>query len=288
MNQVILDQLDGRKSLYLPESEHDACGVGFVASVKGKRSNQVLRFGLESLCHLVHRGAVDADAKTGDGAGVMTQIPYKVFLPEIKKLGHQLFKESDLGVGFVFLPHDNAYAQARAKAITEEVIAKRGLFLFGWREVPINFRVLGEKAQSTMPRIEQVLIGKPWGMTDDDYERRLFLSRNEIEKRAAEAQIRHFYIPSFSHRTIVYKGLMTSTSLEKFYKDLNNPDYETALCVYHQRYSTKPFPTWPLAHPFRQLSHNGEINTRRGNVNWMHAREAELQADFWGADVDLP
>jgi glutamate synthase domain-containing protein 1 len=161
MNQVIIDALGGRHTLYSPENEHDACGVGFIASIHGKRSNQVLRYGIDSLCHLGHRGAVDADAKTGDGAGVMTQIPYKVLAPEVKRLGHELFQESDLGVGFVFLPHDNAYAQARAKAITEEVIAKRNLFLFGWREVPINFRVLGEKAQSTMPRIEQVLIGAP-------------------------------------------------------------------------------------------------------------------------------
>src|SRR5438067_2280553 len=236
MNQVILDQLDGRKSLYLPESEHDACGVGFVASVKGKRSNQVLRFGLESLCHLVHRGAVDADAKTGDGAGVMTQIPYKVFLPEIKKLGHQLFKESDLGVGFVFLPHDNAYAQARAKAIIEEVLEQRQLYRFGWREVPLNIFVLGEKAQLTMPRIEQVLIGRPAGMDGDEYERRLFLARNEIEKRAQLDHIRNFYISSFSHQVVMYKGLMTALSLDKFYRDLSDPDYETAICVHHERY----------------------------------------------------
>ncbi|MGV3534016.1 MAG: glutamate synthase large subunit, partial [Chthoniobacteraceae bacterium] len=177
--------------------------------------------------------------------------------------------------------------QARAKAIIEEVIESRELFLFGWRQVPINIKVLGDKAASTLPRIEQVLVGRPHGMTDDEYERRLFLSRNEIEKRAAEDQIRHFYIPSFSHRLIAYKGLLVSPSLEKFYKDLGNPDYETALSVYHQRYSTNTFPTWPLAQPFRLLAHNGEINTRRGNVNWMHAREAELEADFWGEDIDL-
>ncbi|HEX4086043.1 MAG TPA: glutamate synthase-related protein [Chthoniobacteraceae bacterium] len=287
MNHVITDALEGRLSLYSPEYEHDSCGVGFVASIHGKRSNQVLRMGIESLCHLAHRGAVDADAKTGDGAGVMTQIPYKMLKAEVRKMGHELFQESDLGVGFMFLPHDNAYAQARAKAITEEVIGKRGLFLFGWRDVPINFRVLGEKAQSTMPRIEQVLMGRPWGMTEVEYERRLFLSRNEIEKRAAEAGIKHFYIASFSHHTIAYKGLMTSGSLEKFYKDLANPEYETALCVYHQRYSTNTFPTWPLGQPFRMLAHNGEINTRRGNVNWMRAREAELQGDIWGSDVEM-
>ena len=287
LNQVTLDQTSGHPSLYSADFEHDSCGVGFIAQVSGKRSNQVLKYALQSLCNLAHRGAVDADMKTGDGAGVSTQIPYKIFKPIVEKLGHKLFHESDLAVGQIFLPHDNAYAQARAKATVEEVVAKRGLFLFGWREVPINIHMLGEKAASTLPRMEQVLIGRPHGMADDDYERRLFLARNEIEKRAADDQIKHFYIPSFSHRTLIYKGLLMSPSLEKFYKDLTNPDYETALAVYHSRYSTNTFPTWPLGHPFRMLAHNGEINTRRGNVNWMRAREAELEADSWGQDIEL-
>ena len=232
--------------------------------------------------------AVDADAKTGRRRGCSsTQIPYKLFTPEVQKLGHRLFQESDLGVGVAFLPHDNAYAQARAKAITNEIVHKRGLFLFGWREVPINIHMLGEKAASTLPRIEQVFVGRPHGMTDDDYERRLFLARNEIEKRAADDGVKHFYFPSFSHRVVIYKGLLVSPSLQKFYKDLQDERYETALAIYHQRYSTNTFPTWPLGHPFRMLAHNGEINTRRGNVNWMRAREAELEADFWGADIDL-
>ena len=275
------------QGLYNPDHEHDSCGTGFIAQVNGRRSNRILRLGLRSICSLMHRGALDADAKTGDGAGVITQIPYKLFVPEVVRLGHTLYKEGDLAVGVMFLPHDNAYAQARAKAITQEVLEKRGLFLFGWREVPINIRVLGEKAQTTMPRIEHVLIGKPWGMADDDYERRLFLARNEIEDTAAADKIGNFYIPSFSHRVIVYKGLLVSASLEKYYPDLSNPDYETAICVYHQRYSTNTFPKWPLAQPFRMLAHNGEINTVRGNRNWTIAREAELQADFWGKDIDL-
>ncbi len=274
-------------SLYLPEFEHDACGVGFVAQVSGKRSNRITRIGLQSICNLMHRGALDADAKTGDGAGISTQIPYKLFLPIIEKMGQHAYQEGDLAVGVVFLPHDNAYAQARAKAITEEVLRERELFLFGWREVPINLHVLGDKAQKTMPRIEQALIGRPWGMGAEDYERRLFLCRNAIEDRAAAAGIKNFYLPSFSHRTLVYKGLLVSASLEKFYPDLTHPDYETALAVYHQRYSTNTFPTWPLAQPFRCLAHNGEINTIRGNRLWTTAREAELQADFWGKDIDL-
>ncbi len=287
MNHALPDSDLVRRSLYSKDSEHDACGVGMIAKVDGERSNRILKLALRSICSLMHRGALDADAKTGDGAGVSTQIPYKIFAPEVARLGHQLYKESDLGVGVLFLPHDNAYAQARAKAITQEVVEKRGMFFFGWREVPINLRVLGEKAQMTMPRIEHALIGKPWEMADEDYERRLFLARNEIEDGAAAAGIQNFYIPSFSHRTIVYKGLLVSSSLEKFYPDLSNPDYETALAVYHQRYSTNTFPTWPLAQPVRMMAHNGEINTVKGNRNWTQARESELQADFWGEDIDL-
>ena len=288
MNDAITQALQGRPdSLYRPEEEHDSCGVGFVAAINGERSNRVLRYGLTSACNMAHRGAMDADAKTGDGSGVMTQIPYKLFRKEVAKLGHALYNDTDLGVGFVFLPHDNAYAQARAKAIIEEILEQRELFQFGWREVPLNVLVLGEKAQLTMPRIEQVLIGRPAGMSDDEYERRLFLARNEIEKRVQLDKIRNFYITSFSHRVIVYKGLLTAVSLEKFYRDLANPEYETAICLYHERYSTNTFPTWPLSQPFRVLAHNGEINTIQGNRNWMRAREPELMADSWGEDVDL-
>ena len=287
MNETMQDHARQAASLYNPEHEHDACGTGFIADVGGKRSNRVLRCGLSSLCNLVHRGALDADAKTGDGAGLLTQLPYNILRPEVSKRGHHLYQDGDLGVGFFFLPHDSAYAQARVKAITEEVLAARGLFLFCWREVPTNINVLGDKAQLTMPGIEQALIGKPWGMSAEDYERKLFLARNEIEKRAAADKIKNFYVASMSSRVLVYKGLLVSSSLENFYRDLSNPAYETALCIYHQRYSTNTFPTWPLGQPFRMLGHNGEINTVKGNRNWMHAREAELSAEFWGDDIDL-
>jgi glutamate synthase domain-containing protein 2/glutamate synthase domain-containing protein 1/glutamate synthase domain-containing protein 3 len=288
MNEAIIQAIKGRpESMYNPEEEHDSCGVGFVAAISGQRSNRILHQGLTAVCNMAHRGAIDADAKTGDGSGVLTQIPYKLFRKEVTKLGHTLYDDSDLAVGVLFLPHDNAYAQAHAKAIVEDVLEFRQLFLFGWREVPVNSMVLGDKARLTMPRIEQVLIGRPAGMNDDEYERRLFLARNEIEKRAHLDHIRNFYIVSFSHRVIIYKGLLTAASLEKFYRDLANPDYETAICVYHERYSTNTFPTWPLSQPFRFLAHNGEINTIRGNRNWMRARESELMADFWGKDVDL-
>ena len=276
-----------RTSLYDPAFEKDACGVGMVAKINGERSHEILRIGLRSICNLMHRGALDADARTGDGAGISTQIPYKLFRPVIEGWGKSLYSDTDLGVGVMYLPNDNDYALARAKAISEEVIEKRGLYLFGWREVPTNKQILGTKALLTLPHMEQVLVGRIEGMSDEDYERRLFLARNEIEDRVAADKIEGFYIPSFSHRMIVYKGLLVSSSLEKFYPDLSNPEYETALCVYHQRYSTNTFPTWPLAHPFRMLAHNGEINTVRGNRNWTQARESELNSDFWGSDIDL-
>lgn len=281
--------------LYNPNDEHDACGVGMVAQMDGTRSNRILKIALRALSSLMHRGALDADAKTGDGAGVTTQIPYKIFRKEIESRGYHLDRDPDLGVGMIFLPKENLHARARAKAITQEVVAKRGLIFLGWRSVPVNDSILGAKAMTSLPLIEQILVGRPHdrkstgtaGISDQDYERRLFLARNEIEHRIAREQIKDFYISSFSHRTLVYKGLMVSKSLETFFPDLSSPDYETALCLYHQRYSTNTFPTWPLAHPFRMLAHNGEINTIRANRIWTHAREAELQADCWGPDIDL-
>ena len=283
MNESMQEAARRVASLYSPEHEHDACGVGFIAQVSGERSNKVLRYGLESLCNLGHRGALDADAKTGDGAGLLTQLPYKIFRNEVSRLGHHLYKDDDLGVGFVFLPHDNAYAQARAKAITSRSARIA-------RAVPLRLA----RGADQCPRARRqgathhaaprtgVHRQAPWGMSNDDYERRLFLARNEIEKLAAEDKIKNFYIGSMSSRVIIYKGLLVSASLEKFYKDLANPDYDTALCIFHQRYSTNTFPTWPLGQPFRMLGHNGEINTVRGNRNWMHAREAELSADSLG------
>lgn len=287
LNQAIWDKVGTRRLLYHPDREHDACGVGFVANINGTRSHEILKIAITSVCNLNHRGAIDADAKTGDGAGILTQIPHELFAKVVEQMGHRLYQPQDLGVGMMFLPRQNNYNQARCRQIVEETLQKRGLFLFGWRVVPIKQKVLGDKALLTCPQIEQVLIGRPAGMkiTDDEYERLLFLCRNEIEDRALADQIPDFYIPSFSSRTIVYKGLLASPQLPQFYLDLKNPDYKTAVGIFHQRYSTNTFPTWPLAHPFRVVSHNGEINTIRGNRNWMHAREAELQADFWGEDI---
>jgi len=266
------------QGLYHPSHEHDACGVGVVADIGGKRSRAVLERALGCVCQLAHRGALDADAKSGDGAGVLTQIPFKMFQREVEKLGHRLYGEGDLGVGFFFLPAKDNYAQAHIRRVSEEVITRRGLVSLGWRVVPVNPRILGEKAALSAPRIEQLLVARPDSkkLSDDDFELALFLARNEIEHRCAADRTPPFYIPSFSSRVIVYKGMLTGTQLKSFYLDLQDPAYETALAVFHQRYSTNTFPTWPLAHPFRMLAHNGEINTLRGNRHWVHAREADL------------
>jgi glutamate synthase (NADPH/NADH) large chain/glutamate synthase (ferredoxin) len=286
LNQAILDRTESFHGLYDPAHEHDACGVGMVASIKGIRSNSILKKALTCVCNLIHRGAMDADAKTGDGAGVLTQIPYKLFRPEVEKMGYKLFQDSDLGVGMMFLPND-PYTQARVRHITETVLNGHKLFIFGWRAVPVNRAVLGEKALRTCPDIEQILIGRPdpSEMSDDDFERKLFLCRNQIEDQAESQGIKDFYIPSFSSRTIVYKGLLAAPTLERFYLDLRDPNYSTALAVFHQRYSTNTFPTWPLSQSCRMLSHNGEINTVAGNRLWTKAREPELKSAFFGDSI---
>lgn len=276
------------EGLYCPDFEHDACGVGFVAHVKGQRSHRILKTALTCVGNLVHRGAVDADAKSGDGAGVLTQIPHDLFRPELEKMGRRLLNDQDLAVGMFFLPQTE-YDAAYCRKIAEEAVRRRDLIPVDWREVPINAKVMGDKAASTAPRIEQLLIlrSPESEMDADAYERALYLARNEIEQAVARAKIDAFYIPSLSSRTIVYKGMFTATQLERFYRDLTNPLFTTAIAVYHQRYSTNTFPTWGLAHPFRMLAHNGEINTIRGNRNWVHAREAELASALFGDDVKL-
>ena len=270
-------------TLYRPDYEHDACGVGFVADISGHRSFSILNMAIESAVNLAHRGAVSADAKTGDGAGVLTQIPTKLFRQELDRLGRHLpDSPRDLAVGMIFLPQGEEQNLGKRLSLIEECIAKRGLILLGWRQVPVNPQVLGDKALATMPNIRQVLIGRPQAMSTDCYRRTIYLVRKDIEARTREDDIEDLYIPSFSNTTLVYKGLIVSTQLRNFYLDLQDPDYETALAIFHQRYSTNTFPNWILAQPFRFLAHNGEINTLQGNRNWMRAREPELSSSLWG------
>ncbi len=284
LNEEIIKRTRNFRGLYDPSHEHDACGMGFVVNVNGERTHAVLKRALSCVSNLTHRGALDADAKTGDGAGVQTQLPYDLLIPEIEKMGHKIYRENDLAVGMLFLPREAEYEQARCRKVITDVLKSYGFVVFGFRKVPINTKVLGDKALLTCPQIEQVMIGRPEDspLNDTDYERTLYLCRNQIESILEKDGIENFYICSFSSQTIVYKGLLVSPQLPKFYKDLSSPNYKTALACFHQRYSTNTFPTWPLAHPFRCISHNGEINTIKGNRNWVAAREPEFQLPFWG------
>ncbi|MFQ5830891.1 MAG: glutamate synthase central domain-containing protein, partial [Candidatus Methylomirabilia bacterium] len=270
---------------FRPEAPRDACGVGFVADMSGQRSYAILQMGIESVINLTHRGAVSADGKTGDGAGMLTQVPHRLFHRDLAKQGITLPDPSDLGVGMLFFPGRDPEARELCRRIVTGSIARRGIQVLAWRPVPVDLEALGEQGRASAPQIEQVLMGCPPGMGDEEYERLLYLCRKEIEEQIWGERIQDFYIPSFSHQTLVYKGLFVAPQLPRFYRDLQDPSYETALVVFHQRYSTNTFPTWFLAQPFRLLAHNGEINTLQGNQNWMYAREKELRSAVWGDEV---
>ncbi|HEY8743397.1 MAG TPA: glutamate synthase subunit alpha, partial [Chloroflexota bacterium] len=267
------------QGLYDPAFEHDACGTGFVARISGTPSHDIVAFALESVINLTHRGAVDADARTGDGAGLLTPLPYGLFRREIAKLGSRLDDPDDLAVGVVFLPRADPAANALARSIVDRALLAEGLTIFGWRTVPVRPEVLGEKGLATRPDIQHVLIGRRTGMRGAAFEQTLYLARKRIERDATAAGLTNLYVPSLSSRTVVYKGLFVAPQLRGFYRDLRDADYEVCLAVFHQRYSTNTFPTWHLAQPFRMLAHNGEFNTRQGNVNWMRARQPELRSD---------
>ncbi|MFN3372322.1 MAG: glutamate synthase subunit alpha, partial [Chloroflexus sp.] len=259
--------------LYDPRFEHDACGIGFVARVNGRESHDILELALTALSRLEHRGAVADDARTGDGAGVLTQLPRRLLRRELTAAGINV-AETDLALGMLFLPADPAQCAA-ACALIEQALAEHQLPLLRWREVPVDPDVLGERARKAMPTIRQVIVGRPQGLDDRAFERTIFLARKAMEKYFRRDGL-PAYVPSFSSRTVVYKGLLLGSHLADFYLDLRDPDFTTALAVYHQRYSTNTFPTWDRAQPFRMLSHNGEINTLQGNVNWMRAREQAI------------
>ena len=271
--------------MYKDLNEKDACGVGFIANRFGSRSHEIIEMATRAVTNLTHRGAVAADAKTGDGAGILTQIPGKLFQKHLEKLGVHLDTITDLGVGMIFLPRYDQNAQAQGRALVEKTWQEYGVPLLGWRSVPINTASLGAKALETLPEIQQVLVGRSEQLTDDDFERRLYLICKELEHRVAAAALDEFHIASFSHRTIVYKGLLVAPQLVQFYLDLKDSDFQAALAVFHQRYSTNTSSTWMLAQPFHTLAHNGEINTLMGNQNWMRAREADLQSPLWNEHI---
>jgi glutamate synthase (ferredoxin) len=266
-----MEKADPSGFLYDPRDERDACGVGFVANLSGKANRGVLETAITALKNLEHRGAVGADGLTGDGAGLLTQLPSRFFAREIEKLGHNL-PSDEIAVGVFFLPRGEA-AAARCREASERALSERGLLCYGWRTVPVDEQIIGSKARATAPFIQHLLIGK--GSTKaQEFEATLRLVRRQIEEQIAD--VPGLYIPSFSSRTVVYKGMFIASQLERFYSDLADPLFETALAVLHQRYSTNTFPNWALAQPFRFLAHNGEINTIAGNRNWMRARENEM------------
>ncbi|MFS2011583.1 glutamate synthase large subunit [Azospirillum sp. CT11-132] len=269
---------------YNPADEHDACGVGFIAAIDGKPRRSVVEKGIEALKAVWHRGAVDADGKTGDGAGIHVQVPQKFFKDHVKVIGHTP-PENNLAVGQVFLPRISLDAQEACRCIVETEILAFGYYIYGWRQVPINVDIIGEKANATRPEIEQIIIGNSKGVSDEQFELDLYIIRRRIEKAVQNERINDFYICSLSARSIIYKGMFLAEQLSTFYPDLTDDRFESSFAIYHQRYSTNTFPTWPLAQPFRMLAHNGEINTLKGNVNWMKAHETRMEHPVFGANM---
>ncbi len=274
-----------RDGLYNPGDEHESCGVGFVASVDGTPRRDVVVAGIKALKAVWHRGAVDADGKTGDGAGIHLQIPEDFFGEQIENTGHGL-DEGILGVGMVFLPRTDLDAQERCRCIVEQEILDAGCAIYGWRQVPVNVAVIGEKANATRPEIEQIMFSAPADIeTWADYETLLYKVRRRIERAVLEEHITEFYICSLSCRSIIYKGMFLAEQVDDFYPDLKDERFVSNFAVYHQRYSTNTFPTWRLAQPFRMIAHNGEINTVKGCVNWMASHETRMAHPALGDDI---
>ncbi len=274
------DRLETR-GLYDPADEHDACGVGLVAAVDGKPRRAVVESAINALKCIWHRGAVDADGKTGDGAGIHVQIPQDFFKEHVRRMGHEP-RDGRLAIGMVFLPRIDLAAQERCRCIVEAEILNFGYRIHGWRQVPINVSVIGEKANATRPEIEQIIIYNSRGVSDRLFERDLYIIRRRIEKAVLQENIKEFYICSLSCRSVIYKGMFLAEQLTAFYPDLADERFVSNFAIYHQRYSTNTFPTWHLAQPFRVIAHNGEINTLLGNINWMKAHEPRMAHEFFG------
>ncbi len=272
---------------YNSEMEHDACGVGLIASTNGKKSRQVVEYGIEALKAIWHRGAVDADGKSGDGAGIQIEISPDFFKEKILNTGHTLDEEKRICVGMVFLPRTDYSEQEKCREIIESALLEGDYYIYGWRQVPINPSVLGKTADQSRPEIAQVMFKKNENLKTNDLERDLFETRKKIEKIARDSQLKDFYICSFSSRSIVYKGMFLAEMLSEFYPDLNDKKLTSRFAVFHQRYSTNTFPSWDLAQPFRTLAHNGEINTLKGNINWMKIHEQDMSSSLFKNVKDL-
>ena len=280
-NRKILE--DG--NVYSKSMEHDACGVGLIASTEGKKSRKVVEYGIRALKAVFHRGAVDADGKTGDGAGIHLEIPSDFFAEKIEITGHQ-HDGSDICVGMIFLPRNNYEAQENARTLVESELTKSNFNIYGWRQVPVNTKVLGEKANFTRPEITQVLFkNNDKSLRGKDLERKLYESRRKIEKEAIKNAIDGFYICSLSSKSIIYKGMFLAESIAEFYTDLNDERFISRYVIFHQRFSTNTAPSWDLAQPFRAIAHNGEINTLKGNYNWMKVHEQEMDSPLF-SDIE--
>jgi glutamate synthase (NADPH/NADH) large chain len=276
------------QGLYTPDHEHDACGVGFVADIAGKKSHEVVSKGIQVLINLEHRGACGCDPETGDGAGLLVQIPDAFLRRECAGLGIELPEAGRYAAGMIFLARDAA-AAARQVEILEAVVAEEGQRVLGWREVPTDPEAIGWLARESMPAFRQVFIEARGAQAADPdaFERKLYVIRRVTEKRISEehGDQHFFYVPSLSSRTLVYTGMLISRQIRGFFPDVRDPEFVSALCLVHSRYSTNTLGAWDLAHPFRYLAHNGEINTVQGNQNWMHAREGTMASSLFGDDL---
>ncbi|HEY0708523.1 MAG TPA: glutamate synthase central domain-containing protein, partial [Polyangia bacterium] len=282
-----------QQGLYDPQFEHDACGVGFVVDIEGRKSSKLVRDALEVLENLGHRGAVGAEENTGDGAGILVQTPDKFLRRVTGELGVELPPFGSYAAGMLFLPTDET-ARAECERLVERAAADVGQKVVGWRTVPVDNSELGPTAVGSQPVIRQVFVvrGEQTSSTDGgtEFERKLYIIRRHAKKLVVAsavpaAQKSLFYICSLSFKTVVYKGMLTACQLDDFFPDLSDPDFESALAIVHSRFSTNTFPSWARAHPYRTIAHNGEINTLRGNVNWMSARESQLESPLFGADI---
>jgi len=270
-----------QKNIYSPSYEHDACGVGFIASTEGKKSRKIVEYGIQALKAVWHRGAVDADGKTGDGAGILIEIPRDFFIERIENAGRR-HDDGKICVGMIFLPRNDYSSQEKCKTIVENELLNKNYYIYRWRQVPVNTKVLGVKAENNRPEIVQVIFkSNNMSLKDDELERDLFVVRKKIEKQSNLLKLKDFYISSFSSRSIVYKGMFLAEALSEFYPDLMDKRFISRFAIFHQRYSTNTFPSWDLAQPFRTLAHNGEINTIKGNMNWMKIHEQDMRSKLF-------
>ncbi len=262
--------------VYSKQMEHDACGVGLVASTDGTKTREVVEYGIKALKAVWHRGAIDADGKTGDGAGIHIEIPSNFFIEKIESRG-QKHGNTNVCVGMIFLPRNDYYAQEACRIIVESELTKNNFKIYGWRQVPVNPSVLGEKAEITRPEITQVLFThNDKSIIEKNLERKLYETRRRIEKECTKSHLNNFYICSFSSKSIIYKGMFLAEALSDFYTDLKDERFISRYAIFHQRFSTNTAPSWDLAQPFRSIAHNGEINTLKGNINWMKVHEQEM------------